>query len=94
IIGEFLRWRPDDHVGLVNLGVALRAGGRPAAGLRHLERAVQVNPDYTKAWVQLAQTYEALGDTDAAIGAYREVLARWPNYGRAQRKLQELRAGG
>ena len=94
VIAAFLRQRPDDHVGLVNLAVALRQAGRPAAGLPYLERAVEVKPDYTKAWLQLAETQDALGNEAAAVRAYEQVLARWPNYGRAKRRLRELRGDG
>ena len=92
ILTASLRERPDDHVGLVMLGEALREAGRPAEGLPHIERALAANPGYIKGWLQLAETCKALGDEERAMRALQELLARRPKHGQARRLLRELRA--
>jgi tetratricopeptide (TPR) repeat protein len=90
ILQQALRARPDEAVNLTNLGVALRLQQRPREALECGQRAVQVDPDYTKGWWQLGLTREELGDRAGAAAAYGEVLERWPRYAPAKRKLQEL----
>jgi predicted Zn-dependent protease len=90
VLGAVVEARPGDALALTNLGVALRSLGRLPEARAVGERAVRADPGYTKGWLQLAQTREAVGDRAAAAEAWRAVSAAWPNYGPARRKLKEL----
>ncbi len=48
--------------------------GRPAAARRSLERAVELNPYYWTYRLELARTYELLGQEDLAESVYGEAL--------------------
>ncbi|MCC7126869.1 MAG: tetratricopeptide repeat protein [Acidobacteria bacterium] len=57
-----------------NLGVALHEAGRTGDALRHLERAVTLQPDYAPAYNNLGVVLRAAGRTDEAIAAYERGL--------------------
>ncbi|MEK6712246.1 MAG: hypothetical protein AABZ64_16885, partial [Nitrospinota bacterium] len=42
--------------------------------LRHLQRALQVDPDYATTYIHQATAYEITGDPKAALRAWEEVL--------------------
>lgn len=44
------------------------------AALEHAQKAVQLDPAFMKAYDQLGLCYEALGDFDAAAGAFRKAI--------------------
>ena len=63
-----------------NLGTALRRLGRLEDAERHLARAVEIDPDYTPAWHNLANTRIDRGDVEGGFAAYRHahLLRRRP----------------
>jgi predicted Zn-dependent protease len=47
----------------------------PAQAVRHLRRAIELDPEYSAAWKVLARALEASGDTAAAISAFASGIA-------------------
>lgn len=64
--------------------------GRAAEAERRLRAAVEAEPDHMQARFALAQSYEMRRDTEAAIGAYLELLARDPSNAGLATRLGEL----
>ncbi|MGM0574250.1 MAG: protein O-mannosyl-transferase family [Myxococcota bacterium] len=64
---------PDNPAALLNLAAARRRQGRLPEALDLLERAVQLDPGYRKAWENLATYRAAAGDEEGAARA-REML--------------------
>lgn len=54
-----------------SLGNAWLAGD-PARAAEHLQRAVELDPDYSAAWKILGKALDAAGKSDAAISAYEQ----------------------
>lgn len=52
--------------------------GRPEAAAEHLKSSIRFDPDNMQARHALAQVYEVSRDTEAALGAYLEMLGRDP----------------
>jgi Tfp pilus assembly protein PilF len=59
----------------VALANALIADDDMAAAIAELRRALEFDPDYSAAWKQLGKTLAELGDSAAAIDAYRSGIA-------------------
>jgi len=85
-----LKERPDDAALLAGLGAALGASGRYDEARQHLERAVRMQPLLPEAHHNLAVLHERLGDGDAAVREYRQVLRYAPNHGPSLDALQRL----
>jgi tetratricopeptide (TPR) repeat protein len=51
---------------------------RYAAAVRHLGKAVQLDPGFAPAWVALAQAYAGLEEVDPALAACRTALRLYP----------------
>ncbi|HEX8948206.1 MAG TPA: XrtA/PEP-CTERM system TPR-repeat protein PrsT [Dissulfurispiraceae bacterium] len=60
------------------MGTAELAGGRPAEGVKYLQKAKEVDPDYFPAYFSLAAYHIARGDHEKALGEYKAVLGRSP----------------
>ena len=63
--------RPDY---LANLGIALKQSGRPDEALQVFDKAVQLKPDDSQAWLRLANVLVALGRKAEALLAFQRVL--------------------
>jgi len=63
---------PDDALGNFGLGDILVEMGRFGAAIPHLEKALEVDPDYSAAFLALGRALDGLGRPDEA----REVLSR------------------
>lgn len=59
-------------------GRLLQAQERYEESARELERAVQVNPQSSEAWLALSKTREKLGDAQAALQAARQAVRLAP----------------
>jgi tetratricopeptide (TPR) repeat protein len=89
IYEKVVRALPDDAGMRLNLGMALSMAGRPRAATPHLERAVDLKPALTPAWLFLGLCRLESGDAAAASSALRKVLSAEPGNVRARELLAE-----
>jgi len=68
---EVLEIDPDDPLATFGLGQSYMQLNEYDNAVPHLERATQVQKDYSAAYLNLGKCHEFLGQTDAAIEAYR-----------------------
>lgn len=73
------RVEPDNPVVLANLGIVLSDGGRPADGVRFIERALAIDADFHEARFNLAIAYARLGRRADALREAEELLRRLPS---------------
>ena len=66
---------PDSEMLRFSLGNACLAEARHAEAVAHLERAVELKPDYSAAWKQLGRALAAAGEPVAALAAFERGLA-------------------
>lgn len=69
-----VRLRPDDFEAHMRLGSWLFDRNSFAEASQVYERAATLHMDSREAWLRLAQSYDASGKPQAAVGAYRQVL--------------------
>ncbi len=69
---------PDKAAMHFNFGLALARSGRLPEAAKALAHAVELEPDYVDAWVQLAEVFIGLQDYHHAEQAYRRVVALVP----------------
>lgn len=62
-----------------------------AAAQRELERALDLNPNYVPALLNMANLHEDLGDREAAAECYRRILAQNPDDGQVLARHANLR---
>lgn len=62
-----------------DLGVAYYAQGEPARAIREFERALALEPGFTRALVNLGDARLALGDLEAALAVYERARAAAPD---------------
>ena len=62
---------PDDELGHLSLGRALAEAGRPQEARPALDRALQLNPSYSKAYEVLADLQVKLGQRESAVRTLR-----------------------
>lgn len=74
-----LKQRPNDFRIHYNLGIAAYQLGRKEEARQHLQKTVQLKPDYTTAWKALGMVHEALQQPREAVRAYTEALQRKPD---------------
>lgn len=73
-----------------NLGLLHARLGRDAEAEQALGRAAELKPDFFRARMQHAEALWKRGRTHEARKVFEGVLARWPDYGAAHRRLGEL----
>jgi len=74
VYGALVESNPDDPAGQYNLGISLTQGKRPAEAIPHLEKVIELKPDYVDAYQQLAGAYNDLGRFDEAIRTVQTAL--------------------
>ena len=72
------RVEPDNPVVIANLGLLISDGGRPAAGIPHLQRALTLDPDLHQARFGLAVAYARTGQRAEAAKEAEDLLRRLP----------------
>jgi len=72
------------------IGKLLRLKSKPAEAVRFFETAVSIQPDATRSWSELADTYRSLGKLEEAEGAYRKVLELDPKDANAALRLAQV----
>ena len=69
-------------IALFNAGAAAEEQGRLEQAIYHYEKSVSAPAGFfaaARAQFSIGRLWEALGDTDAAIQAYRDVIFGWPH---------------
>src|SRR4029077_4026928 len=80
----------EDHVVLLQLGLAATDAGQLDVAADALQRAVRVRPDSATAWLHKARVHRAKGDTEEARASYTRVLLLDSANEAARRELDEL----
>jgi tetratricopeptide (TPR) repeat protein len=66
---------PDNADVQFQLGALYDRAKRPADAIKHFEKVVDLDPEYSPAWDYLALNLEPLGEVDRADAAYKKGLA-------------------
>jgi Flp pilus assembly protein TadD len=80
-------YAPEMHY---NFGVALGRAGRLAEAAGPLSRAVELDPNYAEAWMQLGEVFIGLGDYSRAEIAYRRLAELTPGHAPFLSRYAEL----
>ena len=88
-----LRASPDSAPHLALKGIALRCLEKPREALIACDASLALDDSVARVWFEKAYTHEMLGDSGAAIEAYREAVARNPHYAVAWGNLAALLHG-
>ncbi len=83
---------PDNPVVSANLGLLLSDNGRPAAGIRHLQRALTLDPDLHQARFGLAIAYARTNHRPEAAQEAEELLRRLPPNAPQRAEVERLLA--
>ena len=95
-VGDFrtaLQHLRDDHAVLLELGIAAAEAGQLQLADDALGRAVRVDPESVRAWLNKARVHRAQGEVEAASDSYAHVIRLDPNNAQARRELIALRSG-
>ncbi|MBI3300672.1 MAG: adenylate/guanylate cyclase domain-containing protein, partial [Deltaproteobacteria bacterium] len=86
--GRAIALDPNDAEGYITLGASLVYAGRPEEGIRLIERAMRLNPQYP-VWYLLALgfAYRVAGQYEEAIAPLKKALTLTPNFGPAHFNL-------
>lgn len=60
-------------------GIQLEMGGNVQGAIDQYQKAVEINPDFADAYLDLGMAYTKLGQTDDAIGEYQAAIQIEPN---------------
>ncbi len=74
----------------VKKGKLLLRLGRSGEAVNAFQDAIRRKPDYSPAYMALADFHKSVGDKDKALAVVREGLARAPNSRGLKRRLKEL----
>jgi tetratricopeptide (TPR) repeat protein len=74
VYGALVEADPADPASQFNLGISLTQGKRPAEAVPHLEKVIELKPDYVDAYQQLAGAYNDIGRFDDAIRTVQKAL--------------------
>jgi tetratricopeptide (TPR) repeat protein len=74
VYGALVETNPEDPASQFNLGISLTQGNRPAEAVPHLEKVIELRPDYVDAYQQLAGAYNEIGRYDDAIRTVQKAL--------------------
>jgi CelD/BcsL family acetyltransferase involved in cellulose biosynthesis len=89
---QILELAPDNALALYRFGKFMAKNGDHIQAKTLLKRSVELEPDGDNTWFYLAQSLEALGETAAALAAYREVVRLQPRHDEAKEKVVQLSA--
>ncbi|MBN4059847.1 MAG: hypothetical protein COA71_06600 [SAR86 cluster bacterium] len=85
-----LKNEPDNFHALQLFGLAKHLLGNPQEALIYLEKAMQINPEFSAVRHNIAGIYRALGDMKEAEKNYRKATQLKPDYGEAYQGLAEI----
>ncbi len=92
LLKESLAANPSDASARAYLAACYAQVGNNAAAIDQFARLVELAPSDPQHCLNLGVAYETAGDRDKAMAAYEKALALNPDYARAQRRLNALRA--
>ena len=92
ILENLAKERPDEPDYQVNLGNILLMEGNPKAALAICLKVLEAHPNHTQAYAIIGLAFEAVGQRERAVLAYREALQRDPGNRKIQNLLQALTA--
>ena len=95
-VGDFrtaLQRLGDDHAVLLELGIAAAEAGQLQLAGDTLGRAVRLDPESVRAWLNKARVHRAQGEVEAARDSYAHVIRLDPNNSQARQELVALRSG-
>jgi len=86
-----LELRPDNPDVLVDMGVMYRRSGQPEQAIASFDKAIVVRPEHETAWFNkgIVLFYD-LGDREAAMQAWQQVLQINPDAKAGDRPLREM----
>jgi tetratricopeptide (TPR) repeat protein len=82
--------RPGDFTTLNNLGVVFLRLNRQADAMNCFEQAIKLSPDYDRAYLNVALTYQQTGQTEKAKSVLQSFASRHPENEEVRKALQEL----
>lgn len=88
---QILAASPDDPLLLYRMGRLFARRGEHSAALPWLRRSLELEPEGDNAWMWLARSQQAIGDTNAALGAWGKLLALRPADQEARQASARLR---
>jgi tetratricopeptide (TPR) repeat protein len=74
VYGALVESNPDNPANQFNLGISLTQSKQHAAAIPHLEKVIELSPDYIPAYQQLAGAYNEVGRFDDAIRTVQTAL--------------------
>ena len=96
---QLLAAQPGHREALFFLAASRFVQGRYAESVTPNRRLLTLHPDFEHGYLQLANTYESLGDATAAVATYEQQLRRFPagelaaEAGRRLTRLRQARGG-
>ncbi len=94
IFRELTQTRPDFAPAYASLAVLASSRGQHSLAREQLEKACQLDPGNSQAWLQLGKAYRSLGQMEQANRAFKNVLASEPGNQEALGCLENMSAGG
>lgn len=74
VYGALVESNPDNPANQFNLGISLTQAKKDAEAIPHLEKVIELSPEYIPAYQQLAGAYNEVGRFDDAIRTVQKAL--------------------
>jgi Acetyltransferase (GNAT) domain/Tetratricopeptide repeat len=87
---QILEIDPDHALGLYRFGRLMSENGNHGEAKKLLSRSVEVEPEGDNAWFWLGRSLQSLGESEAALAAYREVVKLQPQNKEAKTLILQL----
>ena len=82
-----------NHLAHYNVGAAQGGRGQVDEAIAHLQKALEIRPDYAEAHYSLAMALAGCGQVDSAIAHYQKALEIKPDYAEAHNNLALVLVG-
>jgi Tfp pilus assembly protein PilF len=87
---EILKLDPENHVIQNNLGYIYLAMGELKKALKHLNKSVEINPNFSHSWHSFGEYYEKVGDKKKAHECYQKAVDIDPENQEHQEALKNI----
>lgn len=91
VFEKILKEQPKFVPAISNLGTLYLNLGQPELGIVHLKKAIGLDPDYTLAYLNLAEFYAQRFNTSAARQVLEQLLRHQPDNAQAKAALRAMR---